>query len=121
MRTSQGTRCGLFVLLFLASCFCTQSQAGNQGKTLAPAPAQNAAVEGFIAGSYRSPSGEAMLYRLFVPPDYDAAKKYPIVLWLHGAAGRGSGNFSQLSGGNSPGSHFWPTPQNQAKYHAFVR
>src|ERR1700683_5668637 len=61
-----------------------------------------------------------MAYRLFVPPEYDAAKKYPIVLWLHGAAGRGSDNISQLSGGNSAGSHFWTTPQNQAKYHAFV-
>jgi predicted peptidase len=84
------------------------------------ARAQDHAVTGFIAGSYRSPSGETMAYRLFVPPDYDAAKKYPIVLWLHGAAGRGSDNFSQISGGNSPGSRFWTTPENQAKYHAFV-
>ena len=61
-----------------------------------------------------------MVYRLFVPPGYDPAKKYPIVLWLHGAAGRGSDNFSQLAGGNSPGSHFWTTPENQEKYHAFV-
>ena len=61
-----------------------------------------------------------MAYRLFVPPDYDAAKKYPVVLWLHGAAGRGSDNISQLAGGNSAGSHFWTTPENQAKYHAFV-
>lgn len=61
-----------------------------------------------------------MAYRLFVPPSYDAAKKYPIVLWLHGAAGRGSDNFSQISGGNSAGSHFWTTAENQAKYRAFV-
>ena len=61
-----------------------------------------------------------MEYRLFVPPDYEAAKKYLIVLWLHGAAGRGSDNISQLAGGNSAGSHFWTTPENQAKYHAFV-
>ncbi len=78
------------------------------------------AVAGFSAGSYRSPSGEAMQYRLFVPPGYDTNKKYPIVLWLHGAAGRGSDNFSQLSGGNFAGSHLWMTPENQAKYHAFV-
>jgi predicted peptidase len=120
MRTSQVMRCRFFVLLSCFFCFCAQAQTANQEKTLAPAPARQAAVEGFIAGSYRSPSGEAMAYRLFVPPDYDAAKKYPIVLWLHGAAGRGSDNFSQLAGGNSPGSHFWTTPQNQAKYHAFV-
>jgi predicted peptidase len=80
----------------------------------------DAAVAGFIAGSYRSPSGEAMRYRLFVPADYDPTRKYPIVLWLHGAAGRGSDNVSQLSGGNFAGSHLWTTPENQAKYHAFV-
>src|ERR1700678_3819216 len=57
-----------------------------------------AAVEGFKPGSYRSASGETMQYRLFVPPGYDPAQKYPIVLWLHGAAGRGSDNVSQLSG-----------------------
>jgi predicted peptidase len=80
----------------------------------------DAAVAGFIAGSYRSPSGEAMQYRLFVPPGYDANWKYPIVLWLHGAAGRGSDNFSQLAGGNFAGSHVWTTPENQVQYHAFV-
>jgi predicted peptidase len=80
----------------------------------------NAAIAGFVAGSYRSASGETMQYRLFVPPEYDASQKYSIVLWLHGAAGRGSDNFSQLSGGNYAGSHLWTTPENQAKYHAFV-
>jgi predicted peptidase len=89
-----------------------------------PAAAQqetrDAAVAGFSAGSYRSSSGEEMRYRLFVPPGYEASKKYPIVLWLHGAAGRGSDNFSQLSGGNFAGSHIWTAAENQAKYHAFV-
>ena len=79
-----------------------------------------AAVEGFKPGSYRSASGETMQYRLFVPPGYDPAQKYPIVLWLHGAAGRGSDDVSQLSGGNFPGSHIWTNPEIQHKYHAFV-
>src|SRR3984957_3384460 len=77
-------------------------------------------VEGFTAGSYRSSSGETMQYRLFVPPGYDPARKYPIVLWLHGAAGRASDNVSQLAGGNFPGSHLWTKPEIQQKYHAFV-
>jgi predicted peptidase len=77
-------------------------------------------INGFLADSYRSKSGEQMQYRLFVPPDYNAARGYPIVLWLHGAAGRGSDNSSQLAGGNFAGSHIWTTPQNQAAYHAFV-
>ena len=77
-------------------------------------------IEGFTTGSYRSSSGETMQYRLFVPPSYNPAQKYPIILWLHGAAGRGSDNLSQLSGGNFPGSHTWTKPGIQRKYHAFV-
>jgi predicted peptidase len=79
-----------------------------------------AAIAGFSADSYRSSTGELMQYRLFAPADYVASQKYPIVLWLHGAAGRGSNNVSQLAGGNFAGSHLWTTPENQAKYHAFV-
>jgi predicted peptidase len=120
MQISRETRGGLFLLLFFFFCFSIQAQTKSRGQSTDAAHAKNAAITGFIAGTYRSPSGEAMVYRLFVPPDYDSAKDYPIVLWLHGAAGRGSDNFSQLSGGNFAGSHLWTTPENQAKYHAFV-
>jgi predicted peptidase len=77
-------------------------------------------AEGFLSRSYHSPTGETMQYRLFVPPGYDTSQQYPIVLWLHGASGRGSDNLAQISGGNFAGSHVWTTPENQAKYHAFV-
>jgi predicted peptidase len=104
--------CRFFLSALLVAPLATAGRAQQE--------APNAAVAGFFAGSYRSPSGEAMQYRLFVPPGYQASQKYPILLWLHGAAGRGSDNFSQLSGGNFAGSHLWTTPENQAKYHAFV-
>ncbi len=81
---------------------------------------KNPPAEGFLARSYHSPTGETMQYRLFVPPGYEASQKYPIVLWLHGAGGRGSDNLAQISGGNFAGSHVWTTQENQAKYHAFV-
>jgi predicted peptidase len=124
-RSARPLACGLNRMLDVARCLARRGPILVIVLLLLPLPersarAQDHAVTGFIAGSYRSPSGETMAYRLFVPPDYDAAKKYPIVLWLHGAAGRGSDNFSQISGGNSPGSRFWTTPENQAKYHAFV-
>lgn len=77
-------------------------------------------AEGFLARSCHSPLGDTMQYRLFVPPGYDAAKKYPIVLWLHGANGRGSDNLLQISDGNFLGTHVWTTAENQAKYHSFV-
>jgi predicted peptidase len=75
---------------------------------------------GFLARSYHSPTGETMSYRLYVPPSYVASKKYPLVLWLHGAAGRGSDNLRQISAGNFLGTHVWTTPENQAKFPAFV-
>jgi predicted peptidase len=75
---------------------------------------------GFQARSYHSPSGETMSYRLFVPPGYDPAKKYPLVLWLHNAAARGSDNLLQISASNFLGTHIWTTPENQARFPAFV-
>jgi predicted peptidase len=97
------------ILLFLS---VPGSHAGSQNPTSPEA--------GFLARPYHSPTGETMAYRLFVPPSYDASKKYPLVLWLHGAAGRGSDNLLQISAGNFLGTHVWTTPENQTKFPAFV-
>ena len=35
-------------------------------------------------------------YRIYVPEDFDSAKKYPLVLFLHGAGERGDDNDAQL-------------------------
>jgi len=59
-------------------------------------------------------------YRLFVPLGYDAGHKYPLVLWLHGANGRGSDNVKQLTGGNQLGTHFWISRDVQRSFPAFV-
>ena len=75
---------------------------------------------GFLARSYHSPTGETMPYRLYVPLSYVAPKEYPLMLWLHGAAGRGSDNLQQISAGNFLGTHVWTTPENQEKFPAFV-
>jgi predicted peptidase len=86
---------------------------------LAP-PARGTIRDGFLERIYKNEQGATMPYRLFVPPGYDAKKKYPLVLWLHGSAGRGNDNLLQISGGNTLGSHVWTTPENQSKYPAFV-
>jgi predicted peptidase len=87
---------------------------------VAKAQSKESPGEGFLARSYRSSTGEAMQYRLFVPVGYQRAKEYPVVLWLHDAEGRGSDNLQQISGSNFAGPHVWTTAENQAKYHAFV-
>jgi predicted peptidase len=107
MRFSRSAMHGMVVVFSLAP-------------NLGASPQQESPEKGFLAAAYHSPGGETMQYRLFVPPDYDKTRRYPIVLWLHGAAGRGSDNLLQISGGNFPGTHAWTTPENQAKYHVFV-
>ena len=74
----------------------------------------------FQKRTYTSTAGASMPYRLYVPPGYDAKRKYPLVLWLHGGAGRGTDNELQISGGNTLGTHLWTKPENQASFPAFV-
>jgi predicted peptidase len=96
-------------LLFLLACvnLCARTQQPNP-------------ADGFLPRSYHSAGGETMQYRLFVPPGYSSAKKYPIVLWLHGANGRGSDNLLQISGGNFLGTHVWTAAGIQDKDPVFV-
>jgi predicted peptidase len=74
----------------------------------------------FLAKSFQNSRGKRMLYRLFIPAKYESRQKYPLVLWLHGGAGRGNDNVSQISGGNTAGSHVWTLPENQTRYPCFV-
>lgn len=48
-----------------------------------------------------SSSGEVLPYRILRPLGFDKSKKYPIVLFLHGAGERGSDNEAQLTHGVS--------------------
>ncbi|HEY6263170.1 MAG TPA: hypothetical protein VIW93_00070 [Candidatus Acidoferrum sp.] len=74
----------------------------------------------FRKNTYTDKQGNKMPYRLFVPLDYDAQQKYPLILRLHGAAGRGFDNKLQISGGNELRTHTWTTPANQVQLPAFV-
>jgi predicted peptidase len=107
-------RAPALVLGFCAAASFLSPNSSAQTKSQAPP------VDGFVARSYHSPTGETMQYRLFLPPGHDPAKKYPLVLWLHNALGRGDDNVAQISGTNTLGTHIWTTLENQAMYSAFV-
>lgn len=49
-----------------------------------------------IAYVYRNKDGIEMPYRLFLPPNYNPKKKYPLILSFHGAGSRGADNLKQL-------------------------
>lgn len=50
----------------------------------------------FKKETYVSTTGLALPYRILYPENYDKTKKYPLVLFLHGAGERGNNNESQL-------------------------
>jgi len=69
---------------------------------------------------YANKSGGRLPYRLYVPLGYDANRKYPLLLWLHGGDGRGSDNVKQLSGSGEFSTHFWAGKDVQLKFPMFV-
>jgi poly(3-hydroxybutyrate) depolymerase len=62
--------------------------------TAAPAAAA-ATRDDFLYGVSTGP-GTTLKFRYFVPPGYDDAQAYPLILFLHGAGERGSDNEAQL-------------------------
>jgi predicted peptidase len=59
---------------------------------------------------------DALNYRIMYPLRYDVNKKYPVILFLHGAGERGSDNQKQLV----HGANLFADSANRAKYPAFV-
>jgi poly(3-hydroxybutyrate) depolymerase len=68
-----------------------------------------------------SVSGSGYPYRLLLPPNYDAARKYPLIIFLHGSGEAGSDNTSQISAYNNTanGALALVSLENQATYPCF--
>jgi len=61
-----------------------------------------------------------MPYRLLVPENYQADRRYPLVLFLHGGGGRGVDNVKQIQGGNGFIIDLLIKPESQARFPCFV-
>jgi lysophospholipase L1-like esterase/predicted esterase len=66
--------------------------------------------------TFSGPDGAVLPYRLLKPKDYDPAKKYPLVILLHGSGERGTDNQGQLK----HGAPLFMRPEVQEKYPSFV-
>lgn len=76
----------------------------------------NAQHEAYRANSYISKEGDSLHYRQLSPLQIEEGKKYPLVLFLHGAGERGTDNQSQLTHGGG----MFSNPVNRERYPAFV-
>ena len=66
---------------------------------------------------FKNDAGETLPYRLFVPKNYDASQKYPLIVFLHGAGERGGDNEAQLK--HAQVLRF-ASDEVQAKHPAFI-
>jgi predicted peptidase len=73
----------------------------------APSPYEKATFEA---------DGQKLNYRVLKPAALEPGKKYPLVLFLHGAGERGADNAAQLTHGSS----LFSSTANREKYPAFV-
>ena len=73
---------------------------------------QGAAFADFQAEKFTSSLGQKLPYRILYPENFDASKKYPLVLFLHGAGERGDDNNAQLKHGGA----MFTNPVNRASY-----
>jgi predicted peptidase len=108
-------RSAISFFFFLWGCFYA---AASQTQTAPPGVVREEPP--FRKRTYTDKKGAKMPYRLFVPPTYDSAKKYPLILFFHGGSGRGSNNEAQISNENEKATHIWTMPENQAAFPTFV-
>ena len=85
-------------------------QAGQAQKTV------SIYLESYKKRSFITFSSDTLPYRLLFPENYDKKKKYPLVLFLHGAGERGKDNELQLVHGAS----MFLTEKNRTKYPCIV-
>ena len=65
---------------------------------------------------FKTAQGNTLPYRLLFPKNYDKSKKYPLILFLHGAGERGTDNEKQLV----HGSKMFLEAQNRERFPAIV-
>lgn len=70
----------------------------------------------FEKQSYTSSANLVLPYRILYPENYDRSKKYPLILFLHGAGERGNDNEKQLT----HGAKLFLTDENRRNFQAIV-
>jgi predicted peptidase len=77
-------------------------------------------IAGYEQFTFTDPAykNETLMYSLYLPADYDASKKYPLVLFMSDSSEIGSDPLKALS--NCYGATVWALPSEQAKHECIV-
>jgi predicted peptidase len=81
----------------------------------APVHAQNESAQ-YEKRSFKTSFDSTLSYRILYPKDFDATKKYPLVVFLHGAGERGDDNEQQLT----HGANLFLKPTNRDSFPCIV-
>lgn len=76
----------------------------------------DASVNAFTAGTFTSPEGVVLPYRLLAPARLEPGRRYPLVVQFHGSGGIGTDNLGQLENA----ARAWALPAIRNRYPAFV-
>jgi predicted peptidase len=99
--------------LIFASSFANSDAA--EAKSIDPT-----LLKRFEARTFTNAPGKMLRYRLFKPSAYDPQSSYPLVLFLHGAAGLGDDNARQFNGGNEVPPLALTADDAQSRFPSFV-
>jgi predicted peptidase len=108
MRKSKLIFAVILTLLLTAACFGQQLRTIEQREKI------------LVPKVFKNSRSETLLYRLFIPPNYNPKKNYPLVVYLHGGGGRGTDNLKQIDGGNGYLVDLFTESETQARYPSFV-
>ena len=95
------------------------SQIAPDGKYMVSRATEEPELARFRQYVYTAPqTGNAMPYNLYLPDNYDPAKKYPLLFFVADASANINAVTTPLFQGN--GATVWATPEEQAKHECIV-
>jgi predicted peptidase len=111
------------LLLALSGCGVSRPPAADPLPVAAPSPRIESEpvdiLRLFEPHEYRS-HGQVLPYRLFAPRREASMKKYPLVVFLHGASSSGKDNRRQLTGSGYWGASPWLSEEVQRAHPSFI-
>jgi|GEM_PF-2729085 len=79
---------------------------------------ENLLVQNFKQYTFTTKDGTKMMYSLYIPEDYNADTKYPLMTFMPDATGEGDDAYLALT--ESLGASIWTTDERQEKYKSIV-